>query len=139
MEDVADECGLLFLRALDRHLTSRAVVEVQRVAVVDAHLEVDRPPVGVHERGVEPVGDFVGVTDRRRKRDDLHAGLSFRSFARVTSSVGPRFRSSMRWTSSLTTQVRSESQSAPFRTSESTFSLVATMMSFVESQSLVLS
>ncbi len=67
------------------------------------------------------------------------SGSCRRSFARVTSRVGPRWASSTRWTSSATTQARSSIHEAPFRMSESTFSEVATTMSFAASQSSVLS
>jgi hypothetical protein len=49
----------------------RAVVEGDVPADTNAGPEVDGPPLRLDEGRVEPVGDGLGVVDRRRERDDL--------------------------------------------------------------------
>lgn len=75
VERVGDEPGGLVLAALDGYLPLAAVGEVDGVAEVDAHPEVDGTPVGLDQLGVEPLGDHVGVADGRRERDRLEPGV----------------------------------------------------------------
>ena len=58
---------------------------------MDSHPEVDRPPGGFDEFGVEPLGDDVGVADRRRERDDLEAGVERPQFPEGDLQSRPAF------------------------------------------------
>jgi len=80
VEGVVDQCLGLPLAPFDGHLPLAPVVEVDRVAEVDPHPEVDRSPLRVDQLGVEPVGYFVGVADGCRQRDDLQAGVDLPEF-----------------------------------------------------------
>ena len=68
---VPDDGRRGLLVGVDPQLLLGAVAEVHRLPVVDALPELDGPPGGIDQLGVEPLGDVGGVADRRRQRDHL--------------------------------------------------------------------
>ena len=86
---VPDDGRGRLLRRLHPQFLLGAVVEVERLAVVDPFAEVDGSPRRVHERGVEPVGEFVRVADGRGERDDLQVRVPAPEFGERHFQGGP--------------------------------------------------